>query len=431
MSKYAYDYVRDMSNGVDLQSKEEYNCKLGSEWNQIVGDYERIVIGMSRLGNHSRLQGESIGKYMSTYMRILTAVFILVVLFNFTIKEEMAYADANSQVNVVVDYVEEIITVMPGIGGSTKFYISTDNMKSWEVIESKIDLSSLLASKEVSIYFKGNKDLNPRLQILPTEDNSLKVSYKVAGGAGYIELTTSQPVEFRKGSNGTWKPAVNMMPTSMYEIKGTTLYFRTVGNIAKRPGKIVTLKVPKRPSPPSVKLDGNKLYFSGLRQNETQYRVGDSIEWTTFKTSDGKAKTLDLTALLGGNTSINQQIPAGIVEFRTLGSDKKVTSAVKVIEIPQQAVAPQQVNIIGTTLTIQDPDKKKYYEYTRVEKNTVFNMATAKWSSVTAKNPLIIPKVAVGDKILVRVKSTTDKTSKQVIPPSLYREFTITDITIK
>lgn len=386
---------------------------------------------MSRLCNQSRLGGESIQKYLCNVMRILTAVFILVVLFNFSVKEEVAYADANSQVNVVVDYLEEIITVTAGTGGSTKFYISTDNMKSWEVIESKIDMSSLLASKEVPIYFRGNKDQNANLVKLQTEDNSLKVSYKVVNGVGYIEFTASQPVEFRKGSNGTWKPAVNMMPTSMYELKGTTLYFRTVATIAKRPGKIVTLKVPKRPSPPSVKLDGGKLYISGLRQNETQYRVGDNTDWITFKTSDGKARTLDLTALLGGNTSTNQPIPAGIVEFRTLGSDKKVNSAVKVIEIPPQSAAPQQVNIIGTTLTIQDPDIKKYYEYTKVEKGAIFDMATAKWSSVTAKNPIIIPRVSVGDKILVRVKSTTDKASKQVIPASLYREFPITDITVK
>lgn len=420
----------NMCYRIDLQDKKEYNYKLGSVWNYVVGIYERIVMGMSRLCNHRSLQGESIRNYLSTVMRILTAVFILLVLIEFSAKEELAYADANSQVNVVVDYLEEIITVTPGTGASTKFYISTDKMRSWEVIESKIDISSLLASKEVPIYFRGNKDQNPKLVTLQTEDNSLKVSYKVVNGIGHIEFIASQPVEFRKGSNGTWKPAVNMVPTSMYEIKGATLYFRTVATTAKRPGKIMTLKVPKRPSPPSVKLDGSKLYISGLKQNSTQYRVGDNIEWTPFMSSDGKARTLDLTALLGGNTSTNLPIPAGVVEFRTLGSDKKATSAVKVIEIPQQAAAPPLVNITGTTLTIQDPDKRKYYEYTRIEKNTVFDMAKAKWSPVTAKNAVIIPRVAVGDKILVRVKSTTDKISKQVIPASLYREFTITDITL-
>ena len=80
----------------------------------------------------------------------------------------IAYA-ADSQVRVTVDYLEETATVMAGSGASTKFYYSADNKKTWNYIDADtgsggaytVDISVLLKKKAISIFFKGNRDLNP------------------------------------------------------------------------------------------------------------------------------------------------------------------------------------------------------------------------------------------------------------------------------
>jgi hypothetical protein len=223
--------------------------------------------------------------------------------------------------------------------------------------------------------------------------------------------------------------ANNNMPTSLYELKGATLYFRTAAAESRRAGKIVSVKIPKRPTAPSVSLDAGKLCIKGLKSDQTQYRVGDALNWSDFKPLDKKINTMDLSALLAGTPSTNNAIPAGIIEFRTVGSDKKLHSAVKVIEILPQSAAPSNVALTGTTLTISDPDEKRYYEYVIVTKNSSIDMKKASWTSITAKKPVVIRKAAVGDKILVRLKSAKLPDTKQITLPSVYKELTVSEVT--
>ncbi len=346
----------------------------------------------------------------------------------------IAYA-ADSQVRVTVDYLEETATVMAGSGASTKFYYSADNKKTWNYIDADtgsggaytVDISVLLKKKAISIFFKGNRDLNPA---------TMKASYQATGGIGTIVITnTSLPVEYRKGNNGQWKAVSNpsyLLYTSKYETKGVTLYFRTVATAARRAGAIVSVKVPKRASAPSVKLDGGKLQITGLKSGQTEYRVGDATTWTTFVPASSSVKGMDLAALLSAaGTPANFPLPAGLIEFRTKATDKKAASAVRVLEIPAQPSAPTAVSLVGTALSVQDNTPKRTYEYTRVEKNGTLNIQTAKWSSLTASRAVIIPKASVGDRIYVRIKSATDSATKLTVPASACLELPITSITIK
>lgn len=372
--------------------------------------------------------------------KILASILAFIIIFQAITYTYYARANTNNttnpgtQVNVRLDLQEEVAIVTAGPGSSTKFYISMDNMKSWESIDNSsiVDLSSILTSKSISIYFKGNKDTNPVKVDLSAEDKALKVKYEVVNGEGRIVISgTSSSVEYRKGNNGSWKAATPNMPTAMYELKGATLYFRTVASPGKRAGKIVTLKVPKRPAAPSVNLDADKLQIKGLKSGQTQYRIGDAVNWTTFTSADKKGNTLDLFELLKGNTpSTNNVIPAGIIEFRTLGSDKKIHSAVKIIEIQAQAAAPSNnVVLTGTTLFVSDSDEKKNYEYTVVAKNATLDMTKAKWTVVAPSKPVIVRNANVGDKILVRVKSSKSPETKQILLPSAYKELIVTEVT--
>jgi hypothetical protein len=340
----------------------------------------------------------------------------------------------SSQVNVRVDYVDEMAVITAGSGNSTKFYFSTDNQKSWVFIDAGLamDISAFLQKKSTTVYFKGNRDTNPTPVVLQGEETSLKAAYKVVNGEGTIALTgATGQVEYRKGANGYWKTVNGSISTAIYEMTGTTLYFRTAATTAKRAGTTVSVKVPKKSSAPTVKLDGSKFIITGLKYDETQYRIGNNTNWITFKPDDKKIRTLDLVALIGTSAITNAPIPAGVIEFRTKASDKKVSSYVKIIEIPSQPVIPDTVRLIGTTLSILDSDLKRAYEYTKVAKDSYLNINTARWSSITAARSVIIPKLSVGDKVYVRLKSTTDRVTKIVTPASTYRELPVTSITVK
>lgn len=368
--------------------------------------------------------------------RITLIVMLICIIFESFGEVRIRSASAATLTNVAfsVDYLEELVTITPGSGNSTKFYISTDG-KTWELIEpfGPVDISTLLQSKEVTLYFRGNKDLASTEVLLQAENKSLKATYQVVSGVGTIVITntTTLPVEVRKGLRGQWKTVTGPISTTLYELKGATLYFRLKASVTNRAGKEISLKIPKKPTAPSVKLDGSKLYISGLKIGETQYRVGDSSTWITFTSTDTKIKTIDLAFLFGGGAN-NTQIPAGVVEFRTLGVDKKISSSSKIFEVPLQPGAPQNAILSGTTLTIQDTNLKKAYEYSLVDKAvTTIDIKIARWTTITATRYAVVKNAEVGDKVLVRLKYSTDTATKVVTPASIYTSIPVSSISVK
>jgi hypothetical protein len=372
--------------------------------------------------------------YILKYLKLL--IFAAIVTIGIIGKSSIAWA--TTMVNVTIDYTQETATVMTGTGGSTKFFVSFDN-KTWELLDPiitlnnaiVIDISTSLKSKETTVYFRGNKDTTPNPIVLNGEDASLKAAYTVTNGSGAIALSNATyPVEYRIGTNGQWRD-YGAISTALYENKGASLYFRTKADKSRRAGKIVTVKIPKKPSAPSVKVDGSKMNISGLKSGETLFRKGDDLPWIPFQPSDPKVKTLDINGLFAAVATDNKPITGGVLEVRYKASDKKVASSVRVIEIPTQPTVPDTIYLNGTTLTIQDNNTKRAYEYTRVEKTQTLNLQTAKWSTLTAARPVIIPKASIDDKIYVRLKSTTDTKTKIVTPASTYKELIVKSITIK
>ncbi len=370
---------------------------------------------------------------------LLPLILLVLVTFGLT-RPDTTKADANSMVGVKVNYLEETVTLSPGSGGSAKYYMSLDNKKTWEVIDptntltpadktATIDISGYLSSKAINIIFKGNKDLNPTTLTLQAEDRNLKASYVVVNGVSSISVNQGS-VQYKKGANGDWKSYNGTLPLSTYEIKGTTLYFRSAPSEGKRAGKVITVKVPKRPAAPSIKLDASKLLITGLKVNETQYRVNDYEGWTTFTSNDPKVKTKTLLSFLGTTSTSNTIIPTGRIEFRTIGKDKKIASAVKVIEVTLQPSLPADFTLTGSTLTILDSNIKRNYEYTKIAGTTV-DLEKVKWTTITSKAPVIIKNATVGEWVYVRTKSFTDSSTKQLVLPSTYVGKKIESITSK
>jgi hypothetical protein len=381
---------------------------------------------------NNRSQGIQKGRNNALFIktvlkRAAVALIVAVTIFNLPCYVKKSSADTG--IGVKIDFAEEMAYIT-STGANTKIYMSTDG-KVWELLETNaVDISSVISIKAGSISFKGNKDLNAVSYPIPAQDKSLKPVYKVYQGAGRIEYTSALPVEYRKGLNGVWKTAANFMPTSNYEIKGATLYFRTAATLSTPAGKVMTVKIPKRPSAPSVRLDGSKLRITGLRSGVTQYRINDNTVWNPYTQVSSSQNFIDLSAALGGSTTSNMPIPAGIIEFRTAGTDKKMSSAVNVLQVPQQMTVTTSIAAVtGSTLRITDVNTKIQYEYTILTNGQSLSLSTARWSTVTSSRPVIIPRVGIGDRILVRLKSTTDPKTRQVILASTYVEYKIEGIT--
>lgn len=332
----------------------------------------------------------------------------------------LATSTTGTMVNVFVDYADETARVTAGPGGSNKFYISIDKQKTWQDVywDGVVDISTLFSTKAVDIYFKGNRDTAVKTVTLMAEPNNVKAAYVIKDGIGTISYSVSgAAIEYRKGTNGHWRtPPANFL-TYMYEIKGATLQFRSAANTATRAGKIITVKIPKRPAPPSLKVDGSKLLISGIKANVTQYFNPDRGIWE-FVTTNTKDKTVSLYTLTKTNAIANTPIPAGAYEFRVYSGDKKVVSGVRLIEVPAQPTFPNQefVKLEGLTLTITDTVKRSY-EYSILSSFGTFNPATMKWTTISTNKPTVIKKAYPQDRIFVRLKSTTDK-MKVVTPAS-------------
>ncbi|MFT4143697.1 MAG: hypothetical protein QM644_04520 [Mobilitalea sp.] len=392
---------------------------------------------MEDIVNLLKAKGTYLSSKVLCHKKLLLFLILLVfVTFSFT-RPDTTKADANSMVGVKVNYLEETVTLSPGSGGSAKYYMSLNDKKTWEVIDptntvdktATIDISGYLSTKAIDVIFKGNKDLNPTTLTLQAEDRNLKASYVVINGVSSITVNQAS-LQYKKGANGDWKTYNGTLPLASYEIKGTTLYFRSAPLEGKRAGKVITVKVPKRPTAPSIKLDASKLLITGLKVNEIQYRVNDTEGWTTFTSTDPKVKTKTLLSFLSTTTPPpNTVIPAGRIEFRTIGKDKKIASAVKVIEVTLQPTLPADITLTGSTITILDSDTKRNYEYTKIAQGATLNIETAKWTTITSKAPVIIKNATVGEKVYVRLKSFTDSSSKQLVLPSTYKELTITSLT--
>lgn len=350
--------------------------------------------------------------------------------------------DPRTQVNVTVNFSTELISVKAGSKGSTRFYISQDKQKSWELMDKTqdIDLTIFMKSSDNYIYFKGDKDEKVVEVKIPKPDNSLKVSYVAEPNTGKLVFTNAlgKGLQYRKGVEGSWITFLGYLDLREFEINGYTLQFRVMASTSTPAGKVVSVKIPKRQAPPTIKEDYSKFTLSGMKVGVTQYRLAGSSTWIDFKPTDPKVKTLDLTALLLPGSSPNvKPIPVGTIEFRNIGTDKKVVSGTRVVQTLAQPIAPvtSNVKLIKNSLTFLDATKDKPYEYIVLHKNETVNLQTAKWKKVTNSKEIIITKVGTAspvpeDVIYYRLAITKDPLTKAITPASMYGSVKITDIII-
>ena len=347
-----------------------------------------------------------------------------------------------TSVNVQYDFINDYLYIKPGASNSTKLYFSQDKMKTWERITNSfglIDLAVFLKTSDNTIYVKGNLDKNIVTITLPKEEKDLKVTYYVENGVGRLKVENQKrPLEYRKGTYGDWKDFPGYLDLTSFEITGYTLQFRMKASVNERAGKVVSVKIPKRQTPPRIRVDYSRMEISGLKAGSTlYYKTGESNP-RMFAPVDTKVKTLSLYDLLFTQAVApnSQRLPAGSIEFQTAATDKKVASAIVLVEFEEQPLAPEgKILVDKTTVTFPEATKTVPYEYTVLHASEKLELSDAKWTKVTSNKPFEIKKVgkaspAPGDIIYYRLSSTTNKETKVITPASMYSKAIITIVPV-
>lgn len=360
-------------------------------------------------------------------IRYLAVMFALALAFILVKEPETARA---STVNYTINYETQLLDASNNSG---RVYISLDNEKSWESLEDSgnvVDISSILQTKETYVYLRTNNSaVSTKVTLMAEPEKDIVIT--VTGNSITYSSNTGTPVEYQKGKNGPWITlnASGVFNTKPMEIKGATINFRTKAQPNRRAGKIVAVKIAKRPTAPSVKFDGSKLSITGLKPG-MQYRTPSS-GWLPVILGD-KANSVSIYLFNGASSITNATYATPFapttLEFRTPATDKKAASSSKVITIQAQPSFPGSVVLTNSTLRVNDSSGKAY-EYTVLEPNTTLDLNKARWTSLTPNRDVILKNVSINQILFVRAKSYTDKTTKQVVPASTVYTQTITGIT--
>lgn len=364
-----------------------------------------------------------------------------------TIDSSIAAGSGNSSVtttesslNVTINYLEETITIL---GNGSKVYISTNKGKTWEYLESSevskytLELSCYMKTAETVLYFKKAGEEVPYILTIPKEEKTLKAKYVVTNAGGTVELSyaAGTVIEYRKGTNGDWKEYTSSFSTKPYENTGYTLQFRSKATPTQRAGKIVNVKIAKRPTAPIISVDYSDLCLKGLKNGTTEYRLSTASEWTTFNAVSGQSSLLDLYTVLNSTmASVDKTstlLKAGSIEVRTKAMGKKLASAVRLIEIPAQHAAPDTtVTLKDDTLVISDASAKKPYEYTIIHQGETFDISKVTWKKVTSSKGTSIKKfgsatTVTGDVLYVRMASYKDTAAGTISVASLPKKINV------
>lgn len=376
----------------------------------------------------------------------------------------MMTAKAEAGVVSTVDYLdEEIIAATTG----SAIYVSTDKEKSWDRLEDtfvsggqlavRMDISTVLSTKAVKVYFRSDLlDTSSELELQAL--SAIKGKYAMGASGAAITITQipdGRVVEYRKGNASTWKQITgNTAKTTVsagtatllvdeYTLKGATFTFRLKAQVNQRVGKEIKVKVSKKANAPNAKVDGSKLMLTGLSQGKAEYRIGLTGDYTKIE-----SKTIAQGVMFGvspasikvtgagltvSQAGVTVPVRGGTLELRTAKTDKKPASRSRNVIVKPQAEFTDTAKVkveaklfkktTGCAITISDAAKDKAYEYTLVAANsTTIDLEKTKWVAITKSTLTQIKKVngiePSASILLVRLKSTTDRTTKVVTPAS-------------
>jgi len=429
-------------------------------------------------------------------LMVLSLVFTAV----FLIQGKPAYAAPSAiRINSVEYYNEQIII---DNNDNTKICFATESeaaKNKWETIEADpgtttaIDISWLSATTDNILVFKGADDPNQTASRVTIKEKpeklTLTISYEnlssyastaniaplvnimATVGDGNAPITFTD-LEWKKGDNGTWKPAETLTVGLLkkYLIMGTYVSFRieAVNDVATAPASAdgtkgrrfsseVKVKVVKQASPVVTGVDGSKFLVDIKYGKEYRVTYGTATTPTAWvRVTDRTIYKMPLATIIGnvadGSVS-TKGFEAMKIEIRDYATAKTPYSKITSISLTKQRVIANAI-VKGLPATVATTDSNIYYdyvgdtyinllipqasasnpyEYCVVKSGGVYDPTKVMWTSVTKGTILKIPatKAVDGSTLYVRMKeikskaatSTTSAVAYQLA--STYQSFTL------
>lgn len=394
-------------------------------------------------------------KWQSTFI-----LFVLMLFSSFLFADPSitTYAATAAEVEITaIDYEKLTLTLKPN--GNNIVYFSTNKTK-WSEVEAKdntqldwvMDISWVSASKEVTLYFKGDIETEIVEVKLPKMNTSIKAKFdKVDGTITFSNIGNAEHFQWRKNTDYTWhtvpldethtdyKAFIKQLET--FRVKGAKIVIRTVSvngtptSLGERPSKEITVSITKRGNVPSVKVN-----IKTLKLNTTVKQEYSEDNGTTWKEC---FKTMEL-ADIAPSVLYNNGTPGTdkTILFRTIATNTAPHSKVLTLNIPGQKKAPVIGGKESSTVSCYTEDDKYFflqfkdasanlqYEYVIIKPGKEFNATKAAWKTVKNSKLIKMSKKSVpeGTTVYIRYKGVAQNVSKgiELQLPSGYNSLNVT-----
>ena len=351
----------------------------------------------------------------------------------------------------------EALTLQVYNNNNNVVYYSTDN-SNWSEIEGgynsttkayTFDISWVLASADVTLYFKGDIVKTVKTLTLPMQNASIYVEYdKVEGEFAFSDVDDADYFEWRKAADYYWNTVSLKESSASYQsflttmenlrTKGAKIIIRTpqvigtgAGNVGMRPSAEITITIPARTAAPAVKVRASKLTLTTTTALE--YYDAASDLWVECD-SDMAIEDIAPKALYqNGGKSVTLML-------RKAATVSAPHSKIQKLIIPAQTGAPtlggtsSEVTYyyVNDKLVMQfnQASATNVYEYVVVTGGNELNLARVTWKPVTNSSLMTLSKSLVpsGSTIYVRRKGIDENIAKNVnlVLPSAYNSFLVT-----
>lgn len=343
-----------------------------------------------------------------------------------------------------IDYDKLTLTVKANSDDNRVYFATSKTAATWEKIPGDLDnsqkitmdISWVSASKNTTLYLKGDKSDQPCEVVLPKQNTAFKATFNPADNTmKFVNQGEVTDTYWRKSTATTWKKyEENDESKALFEsfcTKGITLYFRTgqkAGDDTSagiRPSKTYTVKIAKRAAAPKVTLDYSKLAFTGVKKTMEYKPSASNDAWTPVDST-----TLNLSEALPDatkkdNTGSSDEPETVSIDFRIKATTTKTASQVCTIKVPVQENTPNNVALVYTGSTqckltaektgegedaIAAASASNPYEYTifkPLKPDDTLDIAKAKWTTMKTSSVILSSKTAPeGNVIYVRKKAT-------------------------
>ncbi|MBQ3913006.1 MAG: hypothetical protein II694_08545 [Lachnospiraceae bacterium] len=397
------------------------------------------------------------------------AVAVLIALLIFA--EGIAAQAATGAVSVEsVNYDDSTITIKMS-SADHMIFLSNATQKKWEYVPAVItdkgsyklatmDISWVSMSTNFVMSFKGDVSSEPIKVTIPKRDNSLKVTYNMGTGKMSFTNAGTKTVEWKKRDSMTWSDYNEQTfeaALAAFIDNGASLMFRVKGvngtgtDAGSRPGKEVTVNIPKKSTAPTIVIDDSKMSLAlkkGMAYryvDENGYPVNEQNGWTEI-TSDCRRTLADIAPNAMYDKTEGRESEDVYIQFYKKATSSSQMSKYRTIKIPAQpslssADLSSDNSMIEYTsassfkLTFKTAGENNVLEYCIITKSMQdygvriedISNDSLTWTEVTSQTPIVKsketdPKLTEGTLIYFRkkaVKSLGDEGYRIASPAEL------------